>query len=132
MAHICLFPVTRGHLPRRATFPLNQRWPAVAGNTVLVHWKKGMPKHLSMKRLRPKHPWPKCPTIGRASHVLMMKAVLFFRAVCPSGYHKCVQPEKNDLLPIVCKLVATVIIAYQKDTHKPAFCVHKMPLSPST
>ena len=29
------FPATRGHLPRRATFAPNRRWPLVAGTTVL-------------------------------------------------------------------------------------------------
>ena len=30
------FPATRGHLPRGATFAPNQRWPLVAGTTVVV------------------------------------------------------------------------------------------------
>ena len=36
-------PATKGHLPRRATFALNQRWPALAGTTVgrnnSIAWK---------------------------------------------------------------------------------------------
>ena len=32
--HEFLFPATKGHLPRRATFAPNRRWPLVAGTTV--------------------------------------------------------------------------------------------------
>ena len=45
---ICPFPVKKGHLPRRAIFPLNQRWPAVAGTTVIDIASEAM-SHLNTK-----------------------------------------------------------------------------------
>ena len=37
--HEFLFPATKGHLPRRATFAPNRGWPLVAGTTVFGYNK---------------------------------------------------------------------------------------------
>ena len=59
MAHICPFPVTRGHLPRRAIFPLNERWPAVAGTTVVTwHGKPGILTSRTSDGGRSSDPYP--------------------------------------------------------------------------